>query len=116
MLVNNNDNKFKLKIATVIDIKLFVNSLLQGRFGDIKKVSKKSRTVPKKIQRDPLGTSGFVGFLEKVKNERRTLWTKFALALGGFRIVSKKWTDQCEDCSLKNKKVTAIVGHFSLEG
>ena len=23
------------------------------------------------------------------------------LALGGFRIVSKKWTDQCEDCSLK---------------
>ena len=29
---------------------------------------KKSRTVPKKIQRgDPLGTSGFVGFLERVK-------------------------------------------------
>ena len=31
------------------------------------------------------------------------LWTKFALALGGSRIVSKKWTDQCEDCSLKKK-------------
>ena len=31
----------------------------------------KSRTVPEKIQRgDPLGTSGVVGFLEKVKNER----------------------------------------------
>ena len=30
----------------------------------------KSRTVPKKIQRgDPLGTSGFVCFLEKVKIE-----------------------------------------------
>ena len=65
-----------------------------GPFGDIKKFSKKSRTVPKKIQRgdplgtlknfrkksrtvpkkiqrgDPLGTSGFVCFLEKVKNER----------------------------------------------
>ena len=26
------------------------------------------------------------------------------LASGGFRIVSKKWTDQCEDCSLKKKK------------
>ena len=50
------------------------------------------------------------------KNERGTLWTKFALVLGGFRIVSKKWTDQCEDSSLKKKKVTAIVGHFSLKG
>ena len=26
------------------------------------------------------------------------------LASGGFRIVSKKWTDQCEDCSLKKKQ------------
>ena len=59
---------------------------------------------------DPLGTSGF-GFLEKLKNERGTLRTKFALALGGFR---KKWTDQCEVCGLK-KKVTAIVGHFFLK-
>ena len=24
--------------------------------------------------------------------------------LGGFRIVSKKWTDQCEDCSLKKTR------------
>ena len=32
--------------------------------------SKKSRTVPKKIQRgDRLGTSGFVGFLEKVNKK-----------------------------------------------
>ena len=37
-------------------------------------------------------------------------------ALGGFRIVSKQWTNQCEDCSLKKKAVTAIVGHFSLKG
>ena len=29
------------------------------------------------------------------------------LALGGFRNVSKKWTDQCEVCGLKKKKVTA---------
>ena len=38
----------------------------KGTFGDIKKFSKKSRTVPKQNPKgDPLGTSGFVGFLEK---------------------------------------------------
>ena len=42
----------------------------RGPFGDIKKNPKKSRTESKKIQRGPLGTSGFVGFLEKVNNER----------------------------------------------
>ena len=35
-----------------------------------------------------------------------TLWNKFALALGGLRIVSKKWTDQCEDCSLKKERTS----------
>ena len=35
------------------------------------KVFKKSRTVPKKIERgDPLVPSGFVGYVKKVKNER----------------------------------------------
>ena len=81
--------------------------------GTLKNFRKKAQC-QKNPKGDPLGTSGFVGFLEKVKNDRGTLWTKVALALGGVRIVSKKWTDQCEDCSLK--KVTAIVGHFSLEG
>ena len=57
-----------------------IKKLKGGPFGDIKKFSKKSRTVPKKIQRgDPLGTSGFVRFLEKVKNERGTLWSKVCL-------------------------------------
>ena len=48
--------------------------------------------------------------------KKGTLCIKFALApwpdlaLGGFRNVSKKWTDQCEE-----KKVTAVVGHFSLK-
>ena len=42
-----------------------------GTFGDIKKFSKKSRTVPKKIKRrDPLASAGFVGYVKKVKNER----------------------------------------------
>ena len=39
--------------------------------GTLKSFRKKSRTVLKKIQSgDPLRTSGFVGFLKKVKNER----------------------------------------------
>ena len=62
--------------------------------------------------------SGFVGYLEKVKMKGGTFRLSLPwpdLALGGFRIVSKKWIDQCEDCSLK-KKVYAIVGHFSLKG
>ena len=49
-----------------------------GSFGDIKKFSKKSRTVPKKNQKgDPLASAGFVGYVKKVKkNERGTLWRK----------------------------------------
>ena len=49
-------------------LKLFetLKNLKGGPFGD-KQNSKKSRTVPKKNPKgDPLGTSGFVGFLEKV--------------------------------------------------
>ena len=83
---------------------------------------KKVAQCRKKIERgDSLVPSGFVGYLEKVKLEGGTLCTKFALApfaglgaLGGFRIVSKKWTDQCEDCSLKkNKTGTSQVGAIS---
>ena len=45
-----------------------------GPFGDIKKFSKKSRTVPKKIKRgNLLASAGFVGYV-KVKNERGTPW------------------------------------------
>ena len=49
-----------------------------------KKFRKKSRTVPKKNEKifergDPLGTSGFVCFLEKVKNKGGTLWSKVCL-------------------------------------
>ena len=43
-----------------------------GPFGTLKKFSKKSRTVPKKIKRgDPSVSAGFVGYVKKVKNERR---------------------------------------------
>ena len=47
----------------------------------------------KQSRMGPLGTSGFVGFLDKVRDESGTLW-----------LVSKKWTDQCEDCSAKKKR------------
>ena len=59
----------------------------------------------------------FVSFLEKVKIEGGPFGLSLPwpdLALGGFRNVSKKWTDQCEDCSLKkNKPGTAKVGAIS---
>ena len=46
-----------------------------------KKFRKKVAQCRKKIERgDSLVPSGFVGYLEKVKNERGTLCTKFALA------------------------------------
>ena len=52
-----------------------------GPFGDKKIFEKKSHSAEKKFERgDSLVPSGFVGYLEKVKNERGTLCTKFALA------------------------------------
>ena len=100
---------------TLLDLLTYISlqNIKKTRRGDpsgtLKNFRKKIAQCRKEIHRgDPLGASGFVGFLEKVKNERGTLWTEFVLAglgaLGGFRIVSKKWTDQCEDCSLKQKK------------
>ena len=84
-----------------------------------KNFEKKSHSAEKKFESgDSLVPFGIVDFLEKVKNERVPFGLSLPwrdLALGGFRIVSKKWTDQCEDCGLKKKTVTAIVGHFSLK-
>ena len=51
-----------------------------GPFGD-KSFEKKVAQCRKKIERGySLVPSGFVGYLEKVKNERGTLCTQFALA------------------------------------
>ena len=64
------------KGGTLLDILTYillqnVKKLEGGPFGDIEKFSKKVTKCRKKIRRgDPLGMSGFVGFLEKVKNER----------------------------------------------
>ena len=53
----------------------FVAKYQKTRRGDyfetLKNFRKKFRTVPKKIERgDPLVSSGFVGYVKKVKNER----------------------------------------------
>ena len=65
----------KRKRVTLLDILTYIVAKFQktrrGTIWGHEFFFKKSSTVPKKIQRgDPLGTSGFVGFLEKVKNER----------------------------------------------
>ena len=70
----------KCKRGTLFDFQTCIllqnnKKLKGGPFGDIKKFSKKSRTVPKKIKRGtPLASAGFVGYIKKVKNERETLW------------------------------------------
>ena len=57
-----------------------------GPFGDIEKFSEKNRTVPKKSKGDPLGTSGFVGFIEKVKKAEPFTLIRFCR----LRLKSKK--------------------------
>ena len=90
-------------------------------FEKLKISEKKIRTVPKKIERgDPLESSGFVGYVKKVKNERGTLCSKFALVkLGLSELISfcKKWYIRDELCGLTKKKklATVIVGLFSLK-
>ena len=92
-------------------------------FETLKNFRKKFRTVPKKIERgDPLVSSGFVGYVKKVKNERGTFCTKFPLAwLGLSNLISfcKKWYIRDELCGLtkkkekKNKTGTSKVGAIS---
>ena len=60
----------KCKRGTLLDLLTYI--LLQnikktrrGPFGDIKNLSKKVTQYRKNPKGDPLGTSGFVGFLEK---------------------------------------------------
>ena len=78
--------------------------------------------MPKKIERgDPLESFGFVGYAKKVKYERGTLCSKFALVkLGLSELISfcKKWYIRDELCGLTKKKkklATVIVGLFSLK-
>ena len=107
----------------------FINILSVAKYQKIRrgdsfeklKIFEKKRTVPKKIERgDPLESSGFVGYVKKVKNERGTLCSKFALVeLGLSELISfcKKWYKRDELCGLtkkkKNKTGTSKVGAIS---
>ena len=64
-----------VKWGTLLDLLTYIRlqnikKLEGGPFGDTKKFSKKSYSAEKIQKGDPLGTSGFVGLLEKVKNKR----------------------------------------------
>ena len=97
--------------------------LRRNSFETLKIFEKKFAQCRKKIGRgDPLESSGFVGYLKKVKNERGTLCSKFALVeLGLSELIGfcKKWYIRDELCGLTKKKkkklATVIVGLFSLK-
>ena len=71
-----------------------------GLLSHYKNFRKKSHSVELIQREDPLGSSGFPGYLQKVKKMKggpfalSLPWPD--LALGGFRNISKNWTDQCE--------------------
>ena len=69
-------------------------------FETLKNFQKKSHSAEKIERGDPLVSSGFVGYVKKVKNERG-LCAKFALAeIGLSRFISfcKKWYIRDEVC------------------
>ena len=63
--------------VTLFDLKTCIllqnnKKLIGGPFGTLKNFREKSRTVPKKNQKgDPLVSAGCVGYVKKIKNERR---------------------------------------------
>ena len=77
-------------------------NLKGGPFGDIKKISKESHTVPKKNKRgDPLASAGFVGYVKKVKHEKGDpLETKK---------ISRKKSHSAEKKTKKNRKGGSLV-------
>ena len=100
----------------------FINILSVAKYRKIRKgdsfetlkiFEKKLAQCRKKIEiENPLESSGFVGYVKKVKNERGTLCSKFALVkLGLSEIISfcKKWYIRDELCGLtkKNEKKTS---------
>ena len=76
-------------------------------FETLKIFEKKSHSAEKKLKGGTLESSGFVGYVKKVKNERGTLCSKFALVeLGLSELISfcKKWYIRDELCGLTKKK------------
>ena len=74
----------KCKSGTLWDLLTYIlfqniKKTRRGTFETLKNF-KKVAQCRKKIERDPLVLSDFVGYLKQVKNERGRLCTKFALA------------------------------------
>ena len=97
-----------LGFINILSVAKYQKIRRRDAFEKLKIFEKKIRTVPKKIERgDPLESSGFVGYVKKVKNERGTLCSKFALVeLGLSELISfcKKWYIRDELCGLTKKK------------
>ena len=93
-----------LDLLTYILLQNFKNQEEGDPLETFKNFRKNVAQRQKKYKRHPLGMSGFLRFLDRVKNERGTHWTKFALAGLGLRWFQE--TDQCQDRSLKKN------GHY----
>ena len=83
-------------------------------FEKLKKFGK-SHSAKKIEKEDPLVSFGFVSYLKKMKEEKRPFalslhWPDLALVVSGVSLKSGPIS-----VSLK-KRVTVIVGHFSLKG
>ena len=61
-----------LGFINIYSVAKYLKKLKGGPFDNILKISEKSHTVPEKKSKmgHPLVSSGFVGYLKKVKNER----------------------------------------------
>ena len=119
-IVPKNEKGDPLGFINILSVAKYQKIQRGDSFETLKFFEKKIRTVPKKIEKgDPLESSGFVGYVKKVKNERGTLCSKFALVeLGLSELISfcKKWYIRDELCGLTKKKLaTVIVGLFSLK-
>ena len=109
----------------------FINILSVAKYQKIRrgdsfetlKIFEKKFAVPKKIERGkPFGVFRFCRLRKKLKNERGTLCSKFALVERGLsELISfcKKWYIRDEPCGLTKKKkkklATVIVALFSLK-
>ena len=114
-IVPKNEKGDPLGFINILSVAKYQKIRRGDSFETLKIFEKTIRTVPKKIERE---SSGFVGYVKKVKNERGTLCSKFALVeLGLSELISfcKKWYIRDELCGLTKKKLaTVIVGLFSL--
>ena len=90
----NRGNETLLHFLTYIPLQN-IKKLKRGPFGDIKNVSRKNCTVPKK---NPKGTLEALPDVYVSLKKKRMKGGPF-----GHKFASLKWTDQCEDCSLKKK-------------